>query len=230
MGTNIPWESFRQLSEDSREELFAYSCLSYNQIWKEGQLSDRRRDEILDRGQELMDELLPKGLHKARRDSSYATDDEYVKQILFEGDRLTVPFVAHHLEDSIGVAGCETESDNPVSEPDLIIEKKGSNRAKVEIKRTVSSGNTYDYVSGFTKKNWHTQRPAVPSVLIMYFPSICGEPAWRIDRLTRGYQEWVKTHPDWNDDWMQVRTVSAPLEPNRQFGPLATTERIVRAL
>lgn len=223
------WNLFRRLPEEDREELFALSCLSYNQIWIESQLQTEEKQSILRRGQDLMDGLLDRGLRERRRDSEYETDEQYLKRVLFEGDELTVPFVSQHLTDNINQVSCETESRGSDSEPDIIVEKQSVTVAKLEIKRTVSSQGISGYVDGFVDKGWHARQPSIPSVLVMYFPLICDTPAWRAERLVRGYQELVKEHPGWVDGWMRVRTIPTPLSP-KNFGALETTENIVRRL
>lgn len=177
-----------------------------------------------------MRELLPEGLRQRRKQSNHDTDEEYVQNVLFEGDDLTLPFVAQHLTDNITGVSCETESQNTASEPDIVVSKNGVEKAKLEVKRTVSSGNVSDYVTQFTAKEWHEGEKSTPSVLVIYFPLICETPAWRAQKLVRGYQSLIEREPKWNEDWMYVRTIPAPLESGGQFGPLETTENLVREL
>lgn len=224
------WSAFRHLPQQYREELFALSCLSFNQVWKEGKLSDKRRTEILQKGQELMDELLPRGLRKHRQAGEYSTDDKYVKNVLFEGDKLTLPFVAQHLTDNLGSISCSTENKNNTSEPDVLVKETGVLRAKIEIKRNVNTKRVSEYVSGFAQNSWHEEQPSVPSILVVYFPLVCNTPEWRARKLVLGYQNLVKKQPTWNDNWMKIRMIPAPLTSTPQIGALTTTEKIVSKL
>lgn len=221
------WSGFRRLPQEYREELFALSCLSFNQVWEDEELSAERRTEISERGQRLMDELLSGGLRRHRRDSDYSTDDEYVKSTLFEGDELTLPFVAQHLTDSLKPVSCSTETQNNTSEPDVVVEKRGVTRAKVEIKRSTNTRRVVEYVSGFVQNSWHERRPSIPSLLVVYVPLVCNTPEWRARKLLLGYQDLVEEHPAWDDSWMEIRVIPAPLVSTPQVGALTATETIV---
>lgn len=108
--------------------MFAFSCLSHNQIWKEQQLPGQRKREILNQGKELLDKLLPEGLRERRKDSDHPTDDEYTKQTLFKHDRLTLPLLAQHLESELSRINCKIESSGSNSGPDLIVQEKISKK------------------------------------------------------------------------------------------------------
>jgi len=224
------WSAFRRLPQQYREELFALSCLSFNQVWEGGRLSDKRQTEISQKGQELMDELLPKGLRKHRQAGQYSTDEEYVKNVLFEGDKLTLPFVAQHLTDNLNSISCSTESKSNTSEPDVVVEERDVPRAKIEIKRNVNTKRVSKYVSGFIQNDWHEEQPSVPSILVVYLPLVCNTPEWRARKLVLGYQSLVEEQPAWNDSWMKIRMIPAPLSSTPQVGALTTTETIVSKL
>jgi len=224
------WSAFRRLSQQYREELFALSCLSFNQIWEQEELSDERRTEISESGQELMDELLPGGLRKRRRQEGYSTDAEYVNDVLFEGDELTLPFVAQHLTDSLESVSCSTEAQNNTPEPDVVIKKGDVTRAKIEIKRNTNTRRVTEYVSGFVQNSWHEEQPSIPSVLVVYVPLVCDTPEWRARKLVLGYQNLVEEHPVWDNAWMKIRMIPAPLVSTPQLGALTTTETIVSNL
>jgi hypothetical protein len=130
------------------------------------------------------------------------------------------------LESSIDGVVCDTESNNNTSEPDVSIDLRGNQFAKLEIKRLVNTGNVDEYATEFIESSWHAESSYRPSVLLLYFPLLTTE-EWRARTFVRGYQDVIQSLSEWRDEWMYVRAFPAPINTSREFGALESTRSFV---
>lgn len=232
MPDNLISESdYKNSSIDIQESLFSLSCLSRSQRWA-GSVEwsdDEWQKHVIDHGVKLVDDISDDRLSHIARKLGLSNNEKIVEEQLLEGDRFTCKFLKWYLEDNISSLSCESESNNNRSEPDLTLYHRGITRAKLELKRIVNSGNIDEYVDGFIGKNWHEHDPNQPSVLLLYFPTLKTE-EWRVRTFVQGYQGFIQQLDDWEDNWMYVRTIPAPINAETEFRPLETTEKFVKEI
>lgn len=224
-------QDFKSLTIEQQEALFSLSCLSRNQRWADNvEWSDREWEKhVIDHGIELVDEVIDSKLHHLRKRLGLSSDEEIVEEQLLEGDKFTRRFLAWYLEQQIDGLICESESNNRISEPDVTVYQRQNVRAVLELKRIVNTGNVDEYVSSFLSKDWHENDPNRPSVLLLYFPVLMTK-EWRTRTFVQGYQGVIRQLADWSDNWMYIRTFPAPVNANKQFGALRSTETFVEGL
>mgnify|MGYP006896947746 CR=1 FL=1 len=221
----IDEDDYKRLPEVQQEALFSLSCLSREQRWSDNvEWTDETWEErVVDYGAELLDRIYDHPVHYLRRELGYDRDEEIVRKRVLEGDRLTRFLLAWTLEDRVDAVRCESESESNLSQPDVTIsDYHDRTLAKVEVKRVVNTGNVVEYSRGFVNNGWHDRNRNQPSVLLLFFP-LLGVDEWRARTFVQGYQGVIKHVDGWNDDWMYVRTIPAPLDANRQFGALEST-------
>lgn len=224
-------QDFKSLTQRQQEALFSLSCLSRNQRWTDNvEWTNGEWDRhVIQHGVGLLEEVLDGPLRYLWRDLGVPNNEELVRQRLLEGDELTRYFLAWYLEEHIKEIFCETESDNDASEPDVIMNERGTVCAKLEIKRLANTGNVDEYATSFIQKDWHTGSPRRPSALLLYFPLLITE-EWRARSLVNGYLGFIPGLDGWRNDYMYVRAIPAPVNNDTEFGPLKSTRRFAEGL
>jgi hypothetical protein len=224
-------QDFKSLDPTQQEALFSLSCLSRNQLWADNvEWTDEEWEtHVIQHGKDLVAEVNSRRLPQIRRALGLSNDREIVEERILEGDDLTLRFLAWHLEQHINEIVCHPEDDNNLSEPDIEIYEHETLRAKLEVKRVVSTGNVDEYASSFLQKDWHLNDPRRPSALLLYFPLLITN-EWRARTLVSGYQGFIKGLSDWRDDSMYVRVFPAPINTDAEFGALKSTRTFVEGL
>ena len=228
----IDEDDYKRLPDVQQEALFSLSCLSREQRWRGNvEWTDETwQEHVLDYGTELLDHIHDEPLHYLRRELGHDRDEEIVREHVLEGDQLTRFLLTWFLEHRIDAVRCESESESNISQPDVTVyDYHDQPLAKVELKRVVNTGNLVEYAGGFTNNSWHEQDPNRPSVLLLFFPLLRVE-EWRARTFIQGYQGVFKHIDGWNDDWMYVRTIPAPIDVSGQFGALEFTSNFVDQL
>mgnify|MGYP006276004621 CR=1 FL=1 len=221
-------QEFKSLPESRQEALFSLSCLSRNQRWADSiEWTDEDWNEhVIEHGISLVESVSDDRLLGVRRRFGLESDSDLVQDRILEGDQLTRQFLAWHLESSTDGIVCDTESNNNTSEPDVSTDLRGSQFAKLEIKRLVNTGNVEEYATEFIESSWHAETPYRPSALLLYFPLLTTE-EWRARTFVRGYQDVIQSLSGWRDEWMYVRAFPAPINTTREFGALESTRSFV---
>lgn len=228
----IDEDDYKRLPEVQQEALFSLSCLSREQRWSGNvEWTDETwQTYVLDYGTELLDDIHDSPIHYLRRELGHDRDEEIVREHVLEGDQLTRSLLAWFLEYQVDAIRCESESESNVSQPDVTLyDHHDQVFMKMELKRIVNTGNIVEYARGFTDNSWHDEDSNRPSTLLLFFPLI-GVNEWRARTFVQGYQGIIKRLDEWNDDWMYVRTIPAPLDADEQFGALESTANFIDEL